>query len=137
MNFKLTFKDLIEEKGLSIEELAIELGIPYSTLLKYESGEIIPDKETLKKLADFFDVSVDYFLGKTNVRKVDYSLLSSDDEKEIINLLEKTRYELENSDKFLFDGQHLSQESIDSIIEAMKISLPIAKIKQKQSLNNF
>lgn len=135
MNFKSTFKKLREEKGLTIEELAIELKIPYTTLLKYESGEIIPGEEILKKFADFFDVSVDYLLGKTNVRKVDYSLLTEDDKKEISNILEERRYESENSNEFLFDGERLSQECIDSLIEAMQIGLSIVKIKHNKELH--
>ena len=134
MNFKSTFKSLRKEKGLSRRDLAIKFGIPYSTLLEYEYGETIPDEETLKKLADFFDVCVDYLLGKIGDRKVDYSLLNEDDKKEIANRLEEIRYELENSDTYFYGGGRLCQEDIDSIIEAMKIGLPLAKIKQKQSL---
>lgn len=135
MNFRSTFKNLREEKNLSRRELAIEFGVSYSTLLEYECGEIVPDEEILKKFADFFDVSVDYLLGKISVRKVDYSLLTEDDKKEISNILEERRYELGNSDEFLFDGERLSQECINSLIEAMQIGLSIVKIKQNKELH--
>lgn len=53
-----------ERKGLKQNRVALSLGIHNSTLAKYESGEREPDNDTLQKLADFFDVTVDYLLGR-------------------------------------------------------------------------
>lgn len=55
-------------KGLMQEELAEVIKTTNATISKYENGRIEPNLETLQRLADFFDVSIDYLLCKTNVR---------------------------------------------------------------------
>ena len=64
----LRIKQLRQEKGLKQEELAGEFGIAQQTISNYEKGIREPDITTLKKLADFFDVSLDFLLGKTDIR---------------------------------------------------------------------
>lgn len=59
-------KKLRIEKQLSREELANALQISYWAIAKYETGERNPDNATLARLADFFGVSVDYLLGRTD-----------------------------------------------------------------------
>ena len=62
---------LREEKKLTKKEVAEFLKIDQSTYGKYELGKREPDYDTLLRLADFFDVSVDYLLCRTNIRKLD------------------------------------------------------------------
>jgi len=54
-----------ERKGLKQNRVSKILGIHNSTLAKYESGEREPDNETLNKLAELYEVSVDWLLGRT------------------------------------------------------------------------
>lgn len=56
-------KFLRESKGLSLRKLAEKVNIHFSTLGSYEQGRRNPDIETLKMLAEFYNVSVDYLLG--------------------------------------------------------------------------
>ena len=53
---------LREEKGLSQDSVANALGIDRTTYVKYEHGGSI--KQSLQKLADFFEVSTDYLLAR-------------------------------------------------------------------------
>ncbi|HZK57706.1 MAG TPA: helix-turn-helix transcriptional regulator [Clostridia bacterium] len=64
----LRIKQLRQEKGLKQDELAKEFGIAQQTISNYEKGIREPDITTLKNMADFFDVSLDYLLGKTDIR---------------------------------------------------------------------
>lgn len=50
-------------RGLSMRAVAVELGIPYTTYVNYEKGFREPNSEMLMRLADFFDVSIDYLIG--------------------------------------------------------------------------
>lgn len=68
MEFKDRLKELREEFKKDRYELAKFLNVSYSTIAKYESGLRSPDKETLNKLANYFNVSVDYLLGRTDIR---------------------------------------------------------------------
>ena len=58
-NLKLARK----AKGLSQEELAIKLNVVRQTISKWETGETIPDIDSLKKLAVLLDFSIDNALG--------------------------------------------------------------------------
>ena len=46
--------------------LQMKTGIEQALISRYESGDRIPPTETLQILADFYDVSVDYILGRTD-----------------------------------------------------------------------
>lgn len=57
---------LRNEKGMSQQELADALGISKSSINMYERGERQPNFEVLEAIADFFNVDIDYLLGRTN-----------------------------------------------------------------------
>ncbi len=58
-------KQLRNEAGLSQTQLAQKLEITQRKLSYLESGQSEPDMETLCRMADFFDVTTDYLLGRT------------------------------------------------------------------------
>ena len=62
----LRIKFLRESKGLNMREAAKLLGIPYTTYVNYEKGSREPTSEMLIMLADFFNVSIDFLLGRSN-----------------------------------------------------------------------
>ena len=64
--FKNIFKELRKAAGLNQAEMAKRLGISRSTVGMYETGQREPDFETLEMIADFFNVDVDYLIGRTN-----------------------------------------------------------------------
>ena len=61
---KLPLKSLREAKGITQSELSKALKISPSTVGMWEQGRREPDYEMLKRIADFFDVSADYLLGR-------------------------------------------------------------------------
>lgn len=62
-------KTIREEAGLSQQKLAEFLGLSQQSIHSYENGVYEPDISTLKMLADFFDTSVDYLIGHTEIRR--------------------------------------------------------------------
>ncbi len=58
-------KKLRKDANLTQIGLQMKTGIEQSLLSKFENGERIPPTETLVVLADFYNVSVDYILGRT------------------------------------------------------------------------
>ncbi|GGK32982.1 transcriptional regulator [Caldalkalibacillus thermarum] len=66
MTFAERLKKLRKNHDLTQQKLADHLGLKRPTYAKYETGENQPDPDTLKKIADFFNVSVDYLLGRTD-----------------------------------------------------------------------
>lgn len=57
---------LRKEQGLTQEHIVSELKIPLRSYRRYEQGEREPGIENLCKLADFYHVSVDYLIGRTD-----------------------------------------------------------------------
>lgn len=60
-------RELRNSKGLSQLEVATELGITQQAYANYERGAREADYDTLKKLSDIFDVSIDFILCKTDI----------------------------------------------------------------------
>ena len=58
-------RTLRKKRGLSPTEVETKTGIAQALLSKYENGLRLPPAETLIKLADFYDVSVDFILMRT------------------------------------------------------------------------
>ena len=65
-NFQNILKMLRASKGITQDELAKALKISRSTIGMYESGSREPDFETLELIADYFNVDIDYLLGRTS-----------------------------------------------------------------------
>lgn len=65
MKLATVLKQLREENGLVQKELAAELHVSNGTISNYESGIHSPSLDTLCAIADYYGVSVDYLLGRT------------------------------------------------------------------------
>ena len=57
-------KSLRRERKMTQESLAKVFHISQTSVSKYETGEAVPDLETIVKMADFFGVSLDEFVGR-------------------------------------------------------------------------
>ena len=66
MNFRTRLKQLRNEKKINQRELANFLKVAPSTISMYESGQREPNFEVLESLADFFNVDLNYLLGKSD-----------------------------------------------------------------------
>ena len=65
-------KTLRGKKDISQKQLAEEISVSQQSINKYENHDVEPDINILIRMADFFDVSVDYLIGNTDVdRKVE------------------------------------------------------------------
>ena len=62
------FRDLREDKDLKQKDLAELLQIHQTTYSDYELGKLNVPVEVLHTLADFYNVSTDYLLGRTSVK---------------------------------------------------------------------
>ena len=62
-------KQLRTEKKLRQVDIAEHLGVSRTTYTQYETDASEPDNDTLVSIANFFDVSADYLLGRTDARK--------------------------------------------------------------------
>jgi len=57
---------LLEEKEMTAYRLAKEVSLPTSQLSQWKSGKVKPSLEAVRLIADYFNVSIDYLLGRTD-----------------------------------------------------------------------
>ncbi len=65
MRFARILQDLREDRDISRKDLALALNISVSTLGMYEQGRREPNIDMLIKMADYFDVSIDFLVGRS------------------------------------------------------------------------
>lgn len=66
----MRLKELRKKKGISQLRLATDLNTTQNTISRYETGEREPGIDELIKIADYFNVSVDYLIGRTENSKI-------------------------------------------------------------------
>ncbi|MEG0471307.1 MAG: helix-turn-helix transcriptional regulator [Solibacillus sp.] len=125
--FTKKIKTLRNNRDLTQSQLADKIEVARTTYAMYEQGKREPDFETLKRLADFFNVSTDYLLDSED-RKEKH--LTNKDERDIAKRLESFKDDLENSDGLAFDGEPMSDEAKESLLESMELLF-----KQTQRIN--
>lgn len=77
MTFSQKIKELRTEKGISQDELANATGLSHGCIAMLEVGKRAPTATTLTALADFFEVSTDYLLGRAD----DFGVISISTQK--------------------------------------------------------
>ena len=64
--FKMRLKEIRKKRNISQLKLAIDLNLNQNSISRYENGEREADYKTLILFADYFDVSIDYLLERTD-----------------------------------------------------------------------
>lgn len=67
--FSQRMKQLRKEKKLTQQQLADQFSVKLRTCQGYEYGESYPEVAKLVAIADFFDVSLDYLMGRSEIRE--------------------------------------------------------------------
>ena len=80
----IKLKELRKKENKTIEEMAKELGLPKTTYYNYESGRNEIDRKTLIKMANYFNVSLDYLCDRPFNNNVGYI---SEERKNLIKQL--------------------------------------------------
>ena len=66
----MRLKEIRKAKGISQLKLALDLNTNQNTISRYETGEREPGIAELIKIADYFNVSIDYLVGRTDIPNV-------------------------------------------------------------------
>ena len=112
-----------KNNNITQTQLAEKLYLDRSSISKYESGKQIPETPTLEKLADFFDVSIDYLLGKTDIRNYDdTSSLDSINKNLNVNNLKTLAAH--------FDEEEFTEDDLDDIENFIKFIVSKKKINK-------
>jgi len=109
--FRQRLKDFRKKYNMTQQDLAEQLGIVRTAIANYETGRTSPDPETLSLIADIFNTSTDYLLGKTNIKEP------------IDNLVSQRLEDYPINEKFINinDFSPESQEDLKKYIELLKM----------------
>lgn len=115
-------KDLADKHRISLNDLEDKLGISRNSL--YGIKKANPKSDRLQQIADYFNVSTDYLLGRTDNPAISSDLVTTADGRvvDLSNLRERV---------VLFDGKPLSDEDVDKIAQIIKLSLGVSDIESK------
>ncbi|QDY85898.1 helix-turn-helix transcriptional regulator [Paenibacillus polymyxa] len=117
MNYGTRIAELREHKGLKQEELAQSLGITRAALSHYEKNRRKPDFETLTKLADIFEVTIDYLVGRTSQPT---AILDSG-VREFVDQLELSDEDILQRFNLTIDGRTLTEEEAKRFIAFVRM----------------
>ena len=85
--FHKRLAELRSKAGLTQQELADKIKISRATYAQYEIGRRHPDYETLQRLADYFEVSIDYMMGRSGIMQPEFEAKEDQELYEIIKKL--------------------------------------------------
>ncbi|MBG9549289.1 MULTISPECIES: helix-turn-helix domain-containing protein [Cytobacillus] len=113
MDISKKIVELRERKGLSQRELARRVDLNPSVMNRIETGDRPLRADELKRISDALGVQVDEILGSSTKN-------STKDEKDIAKRMEEIREDLTKADGLSFQGEPLSEEAVESLMEAME-----------------
>ncbi|KKB93964.1 MULTISPECIES: helix-turn-helix domain-containing protein [Bacillus] len=126
-------KKLCKDRGISLSRLEENVGFGKNSIYSWKQNN--PSSDKLKKVADYFNVSVDYLLGRTEKENFEPELTAKD-ERDIQKELQKIIEGLEGKNGYAaFDGQTLDDmddEDRELLIASLENSLRLAKRISKQ-----
>lgn len=123
------FAKLLEERGVTAYKVSKATGIAGSTFSDWKSGRSTPKQDKLQKIADFFGVSVDFLItGKEGTAVAQETHV---DLKAEFNRIKKLLESGENAPLY-FDGQPADQESINLLLDQIKISIALMERMRKK-----
>ena len=122
------FAKLLEERGVTAYKVSKATGIAGSTFSDWKSGRSTPKQDKLQKIADYFGVSVDFLItGKEEAAVAQEEHI---DLKAEFNRIKKLLESGENAPLY-FDGQPADQESINLLLDQIKISFALLERMRK------
>lgn len=139
------FTALCNAKGISKSKAVESIGLNRTVAVKWKNGAV-PSGVTLSKLAEFFGVSVDYLLDKTDGLEESCSpktqkapALNKRDERDIKKKMEEMLDLFNSDDALMFDGEPLDDETRQLLKDSYENQLRMTKAlaKEKYTPNKF
>lgn len=128
-------EELRKSKNISRRNLENELGFSNGSISKWKTN--VPTPERLKKVADFFGVSIEYLL--TEKDNTNFSSLSPKDERDITKDLDNFMKKIQNGDSspLYYNGIEISDASISLLQNAIEFALKETKVENKVKYNPY
>lgn len=127
-------KKLRDDKELTLEYVANKIGTTKVSIGRYEKDLREPKGEMLNLLANFYDVSVDYLLGRTDISTPPSDetwnpVLTEKDHKNLDKMMEDFQEGLDGT--VMLDGEILDEETKELFLQSVRNALEFAKLNNK------
>ena len=129
MNVFDRIKSLADKQGISVTKVALDLG--FSENLFYQWKKSYPKSDRLEKVADYFNVSVDYLLGREEKQPEPYYALTDKEKNDIAIQAEKLMEGIENGENLNFYGEPATKDQKDRLLLAIKTAMEMNKQEAK------
>lgn len=121
MSINISLERVRESRGLTEKEVAVKLGVPVTSVKYWESGKNKPSLDTLIRLSEIYNVSLDVLVGREEDKVIIENCFSVEEFRVITNLLkEKAQNEQDffNTYNTLFDK---AEVALNSMIKAQRL----------------
>lgn len=117
---------LANERGMSLPDLEIAIGLGNGTISRWKNSS--PNTDKLTKVADYLEVSVDFLLGRE---------LTTQDEKDIQKKLNKIMADIKNKQDspLYYNGEEIDDTSLELLADALESAMRQMKIINKVKFN--
>lgn len=121
-------REIRENRGIFQAELAKMVNISESVMSRIEKGDRAVRDDELKEIAKSLNVSADYLIGRS-----ENPMLSRTDERDIARNVEEMKRSLENGSlRMSLDGEEITDEVKEFILDQIENTITLAKIKSKE-----
>ena len=132
-----TIKILSRKKGLSINQLEKTLGLSKGSLCRIDTNR--PSVDRLQKIADLFEVSLDYLMTGKEQPEKGVPELTTRDKRDIAKDLDRLMEEIANDadGPLFYNDQPIPKNKIDLLRNAIEVALEDAKVKNKETFRPY
>ena len=121
-------REIRENRGMFHADMAKKVNISESVMSRIEKGDRAVRDDELKEIAKSLNVSADYLIGRS-----ENPMLSRTDERDIARNVEEMKRNLENGSlRMSLDGEEITDEVKQFILDQIENTLTLAKIKSKE-----
>ena len=134
MSFGDRLRSLRREKKMTQEDLAKLLNVSRAAVGRYETDERFPDKNTLKKIADIFEVSMDYLFERSNDKAGNLYKKNNTEKCHIhYKVIKEKIIERLSHEGILTEEELISEKVLEDIVKyGIDAAVEIAKLERKK-----
>lgn len=125
------FSKLLKEQNVRASDVSKATGINPTVFSEWKKGKSSPKIDKLQKIADYFNVSLEYLMSGKNPENFT-PILREKDERDISKKLIDTLEQLEGNDGLMFDGEALDEETKELLKISLENAIRTAKITSKK-----
>lgn len=121
-------KQLLKERSMTLAELERKMNFSNGSMSRWNATK--PGIDKIQKVADYFDVSTDYLLGRSDKRR--YYDLTDKEQNDIMIQAEQLLEGLDSKAETNYYGEPLDDEDKAKLHEAITLALSLTKVKAKK-----